>query len=281
MDSEQQLRTISFKDDSGIVTITLNRPEKKNAMSPQLHREMSMLFQTLTQQALDNPESVRVLILTGAGDSFCAGQDLKEFFYETKDNPQARDQADQASRSWSRQLRLFPAPTIAAVNGWCVGGGLRVMSLCDLAYASDRAKFTLSEVNFGLIPAGGATKAPSELLNARDLSYLALTGRTISANEANTMRLVNGVVPHERLMDEVYVLARELKQKNPIALRYAKQLIIGDRYLTFDQALDYENAKVHEMADSQEGVEWIDKGVRQFMDKKFKPGTGSSYERKE
>lgn len=263
------LKTLRIEQADGIATITLNRPEKKNAMNPQLHRDM---HQTLLE--LRDDRTLRVIVLTGAGDSFCAGQDLKEFFAETYGKPEEANRVTQLAMEWGELLRLMDKPTIARVNGWCFGGGIRVMGLCDIAIASDRAVFGLSEINFGIFPAGGALKVPVELLSHRDALYLTLTGDRISAAEAERIRLVNRAVPHEKLDAEVAALARKLKEKNPVALMLAKKVFWRDKFMGYQEAVDWELANLAVLSQMTAG-EWVNEGIRQFLEGEYKPGTGS------
>jgi trans-feruloyl-CoA hydratase/vanillin synthase len=219
---------LSIIQDNGVVTIRLNRPAKKNAMDPVTHREMGAALSELKAD-----DTVRVLVLTGTGDSFCAGQDLKAFFAESFDDPLRARKISSEAMDWAETLRVFPKPTIAAVNGWCIGGGLRVMGLCDIAVASDKAQFGLSEINFGNFPAGGSMKMAMELLSHRDVLYMALTGDFIDASTAERLRLVYKSVPHDRLMDEVYAIANKLKKKNPVALMIAKEVFWRDKQMSY------------------------------------------------
>jgi trans-feruloyl-CoA hydratase/vanillin synthase len=264
--------TIAIERESGTATVSLNRPQKKNAMSPQMHREM---LDALGKLADD--DAVRVLILTGKGDSFCSGQDLKEFFAETYGEPAKSRKITDLAMQWAEKLRLFPKPTIAAVNGWCLGGGLRIMALCDLAIASDKAMFGLPEVNFGIFPAGGAMKAAMEVLSHRDAMYWALTGERLTAEEADRLRLVNRVVPHERLLEECRALARKLTEKNPVALMLTKEVFWRDKYMNYQEAVDWELANFSVLTYLQ-GGEWVQQGIPQFIQGKYKPGKGSSYQ---
>jgi trans-feruloyl-CoA hydratase/vanillin synthase len=256
---------LTVVNEGGLATVRLNRPEKKNAMDPQMHREMSAALAELRAD-----DAVRVLILTGTGDSFCAGQDLKAYFSDTFDDPlEARKISDEAMH-WAEVLRLFPKPTIAAVNGWCIGGGLRVMGLCDIAIASDRAKFALSEINFGNFPAGGSMKMAMELLSHRDVLYMALTGDSIDAFTAERLRLVYKTVPHDRLAEEVGGIASNLKKKNPVALMIAKEVFWRDKRMTYGEAVEWELAKQAELSYLQKG-EWVREGINGFVNGNYKP----------
>ena len=263
------LTTVRVERADGIATITLNRPEKKNAMNPQMHREMCQLLPELRDD-----RNLRVIVLTGTGDSFCAGQDLKEFFAETYGKPEEANRVTRLAMEWGELLRLMEKPTIARVNGWCFGGGMRVMGLCDIAIASDKAVFGLSEINFGIFPAGGALKVPVELLSHRDALYLTLTGDRISAAEAERIRLVNRAVPHEKLDAEVAALARKLKEKNPVALMLAKKVFWRDKFMGYQEAVDWELANLALLSQMTAG-EWVNEGIRQFLEGEYKPGTGS------
>ena len=267
---EQILLTSEYKDviveqKSGITTITFNRPEKKNALSPDLHKEMLSIM-----NELEFDDATRVVILTGAGDSFCAGQDLKEFFLDKVGNPKDRIRTSGISRSWGKKLRTLPQPTIAKVNGWCFGAGLRIMGLCDFAIASDRAVFGLSEINFAHFPSAGAMWVPAHLLHPRDALYLAMTGEKISAAEADKMRLVTKTVPHDQLAEETMKLATTLSQKDPIALRACKETYRLTMRLDYEDSIEWEYAKGEEKTYLQKGL-WVS-ALSDFDKKKFKPG---------
>ena len=258
-------KRLKITRNNGTVTIRLNRPEKKNAMDPVMHREMGAAL-----GELKSDDAVRVLVLTGTGDSFCAGQDLKAFFAESFDDPLRARKISKEAMDWAETLRLFPKPTIVAVNGWCIGGGLRVMGLCDIAIASDRAKFGLSEINFGNFPAGGSMKMAMELLSHRDVLYMALTGDFIDATEAERLRLVNKTVPHDRLMNEVYFIAEKLNKKNPVALMIAKEVFWRDKEMSYPESVEWELAKQAELSYLQKD-EWVREGIERFVSGAYKP----------
>ena len=261
--------TLLVNVDDGISTITLNRPEKRNAMNPRLHVEMNRALDEL----IDN-ETVRVIILTGSGESFTPGNDLKEFFAEQIESPLNFRRASLKFAEWREKLRNCPKPTIAAVNGWCLGGGLSVLCVCDFAIAAEEAMFGLPEINFGMFPAGGATKGPLELMSHRDVIDLALTGRNMDSAEAERLRLINRRVPRARLMDECLALANELKKKDPLALMIAKEALWRDKELDFRAAIDFEAGKMRELNFLQEG-KWVQDGIRRFLDKQYKPSETS------
>lgn len=268
MTREYQTVIVETRDNVGL--ITFNRPEKRNAMNPRLHEEMNWAL-----DALSEDDDVRVIILTGSGDSFSAGNDLKEFFADQIDRPAQFRRNSRRFTQWREKLRTCPKPTIAAINGWCLGAGLSVICVADFAIAAEEAMFGLPEVNFGVFPAGGATKGPLELLSHRDAMELILTGKNISAREAERLRLVNRCVPRDRLMAECLELANELKQKDPVALMIAKEAFWLVKLQEYPEALDVEAGKHRELHFLQQG-RWVSKGIGQFLDKRYKP-TRTSY----
>jgi feruloyl-CoA hydratase/lyase len=165
---------VEFEDQ--IAWVTLNRPEKRNCMSPALNDEMVEVL-----DALELDDRCGVLVLTGAGDSFSAGMDLREFFRATDGMPfnkQMRIRRSAANWQW-RQLMNFPKPTIAMVNGWCFGGAFTPLVSCDIAIAADEATFGLSEINWGIIPGGVVTRAVVGSMNVRNAMYHILTGISV------------------------------------------------------------------------------------------------------
>ncbi|HSJ41505.1 MAG TPA: enoyl-CoA hydratase-related protein, partial [Xanthobacteraceae bacterium] len=163
--------TVKVEHENGIAWVILNRPDKRNAMSPQLHYDMCEVLDELEHDA-----QAKVLILTGAGDAWCAGQDLKLFFRDLDNKPVERTRAAAASHYWRWQkLFTYAKPTIAMVNGFCFGGGFTQLIACDFAIAAEDAQFGLSEVNWGILPGGFVSKALVEALGMRDAVWFAVT----------------------------------------------------------------------------------------------------------
>lgn len=260
---------VKVEVEGGIAWVTLNRPEKRNAMSPTLNREMIDVLQTLE---LD--EDARVVVLTGAGDSWTAGMDLKEYFRETDGKPeifQERARRDACEWQW-KLLRMYNKPTIAMVNGWCFGGGFSPLVACDLAIAADEATFGLSEINWGIPPGNLVSKAMADTVGHRESLYYIMTGEPFDGKKAAQMGLVNKSVPREQLRAEVQALAEKLLQKNPVVLRYAKNGFKRCRELDWEQNEDYLYAKLDQCIarDPEEGRK---EGMKQFLDDKtLKPG---------
>jgi trans-feruloyl-CoA hydratase/vanillin synthase len=262
--------TVSFTIENRIAWVKFNRPEKRNCMSPALNRRMMEVLDELEF----NPDT-GVLVLTGEGESWSAGMDLKEYFRETEaQGLAATRKAQRESYGWWRRLRWYQKPTIAMVNGWCFGGGYGPLFACDLAFAADEAKFALSEINWGILPGGGATKVAVDLLSMRDAMYHAMTGELVDGKKAASWRLVNESVPLAELRARVEEVAGILLKKNAVALKATKDAVRRVKDMTYDDAEDY-LIRAQEAANSYDN-EGRKEGIRQFIDEKsFKPGIGT------
>jgi trans-feruloyl-CoA hydratase/vanillin synthase len=257
--------------EAGVAWVTLNRPEKRNCMNPTLNAEMHEVL-----DLLEADDRCGVLVLTGAGESFSAGMDLKEYFRETEAKGHIairRSQRD--AYGWFRRLRWFEKPTIAMVNGWCFGGAFGPLFSCDLAVASETAVFGVSEINWGIIPGGNVTKVLVELMSARDAMYYTLTGENFDGKKAAEMKVVNEAVPLDQLRARVRQIADSLLEKNPQTLKAAKDAVKRVAEMTFDASEDY-------LVVRQESLNYLDKsegrkqGIKQFIDDKtFRPGLGA------
>jgi trans-feruloyl-CoA hydratase/vanillin synthase len=255
--------------DDGIAWVTMNRPEKRNAMSPALNREME-----LTVDALASDERCRVLVLTGAGEAVAAGMDLKEYFRETDGAPDTVIlNVRRTAEEWQwRRLRDYPKATIAMVNGWCFGGAFTPMVACDLAVAADEAVFGLSEVNWGIIPAGNVTKATAETIGLRKALYYAMTGENFNGKQAAEMGLVNESVPRKKLRAHTRKLAQRLLEKNLTVLRGIKIAMKRVKYMDWEVSADYLYAKMGEALNFGSGENRAN-AMKAFLDeKKFRPG---------
>ena len=264
-------QTVKVEKEDGITWVILNRPEKRNAMNPQLHYDM---LDALTE--LETDKETQVVVVTGAGSSWCAGQDLREYFRGLENNPAERRKAGRASQEWRwRMLFTFPKPTIAMVNGYCFGGAFTPLIACDFAVAAEDATFGLSEINWGIFPGGLVSRVLADAMSYRDAVYYIMTGDTFDGKKAAEIRLVNFAVPREKLRAETVKLAKKLMEKNPHALRAAKEVYKFCRTMDYAQAEDYLSAKGAALraADPEKGRE---EGTRQFLDEKtFRPGLGA------
>ena len=264
---------ISYEVDSGVAVIRLDRAEKKNALTPTMNGE---LLDAISRVETDS--AIRGLLFTGSGDSFSAGLDLDKSFIETM------EQADSTNfrrvmdpiLAWYRKLYELPIATLAAVNGHCYGGGVVPVSLCDVALASDRAQFCLSEINFAHFPAGGTTWAMSHFLLPKHYFYLCLSGDRIDADEAARMGLVTRVTAHEQLETEAQELIARLAAKHPNAYRTAKTMCRMTSSMQLWEAIELEMAHIHENYFLTEG-EMVKVALEQFARKDLRPGTGQTY----
>jgi trans-feruloyl-CoA hydratase/vanillin synthase len=263
--------TVKVEIDDGVAWVYLNRPEKRNAMSPTLNAEM---IETL--ELLEGDDRARVLVLTGAGDAWSAGMDLKEYFREVDAGPphvEIRARRDSAEWQW-RRLIHYPKPTIAMVNGWCFGGAFTPLVCCDLAIAAEDAVFGLSEVNWGIPPGGLVSRALAETVSSRDALWFIMTGDTFDGRRAAEMRLVNEAVPAAELRARTTQVAMHLAAMNSRVLRSAKVGFKKARLMSWDEAEDYLYAKLDQsvLGDPEEGKK---QGLEQFLDKKtYRPGLG-------
>jgi trans-feruloyl-CoA hydratase/vanillin synthase len=264
------MKTIKVETDTrGIAVLTLNRPEKRNAMNPQLNADMTEMLELLRYDATS-----RVIVITGAGDAFCSGMDMKEFFADLKDQPAEFDRITRLSNEWrGRTLRNFPKPLIAMINGYCFGGAFAIAEGCDLAVAAEEAKFGLSEINFKHFPAGSVSKSLANLLRPRDALFYAMTGRPFDGIEAARIGLVNYAVPKAELEANVLAVAAEIATKDPIALKCAKEAYRNSLRMDYDAAMSYADAKVSELTLSQNNA-WRATGVGDFVAGKTRPGLG-------
>jgi trans-feruloyl-CoA hydratase/vanillin synthase len=270
MSVKYQHENVKVNIAEGIAWVSLNRPEKRNAMSPQLNHDMVEVL-----NKLETDPAASVVVLGGEGAGWTAGMDLNLFFRDLDDKPVERAVAHRESQQWRwNHLYTFPKPTIAMVHGFCYGGGFTQLIACDFALAAQDAVFGLSEVNWGIIPAGIVSKALMDCIPYRDALDLCLTGRTFDGTEAERMRLITRAVPPDQLRAETEKLAQKLLKLNPEALRGTKQALKVCAGMSYDQAGDYLAAKFAEQKfrDNEGGYA---KGISQFLDDKtYRPGQG-------
>ena len=251
----------------GIGWAVMNRPEKRNAMSPQLHYDMDDAL-----ARLETDPDARVVVVTGAGGNFSAGQDLKKFFRELENDPFERKKAQRYANSWRWQrLYNYDKPTVAMIHGYCVGGAFMQLLATDFAIAAKSATFSLSEVNWGILPGALVAKVVSDTVLPRHALYYACLGDPFDGDEAARIGMVNYAVPDDDLESETVKLAEKLMKKSPAVLRATKQAVRQVRTMDFDQAYDYLAAKGQsiKVGDAEDSY---NTGLRQFLDEKsYKP----------
>jgi enoyl-CoA hydratase/carnithine racemase len=246
----------------GVATITLNRPDAANALSMELAASIGHAFTRVRHD-----ESVRAVIVTGAGRSFCAGADLKE----------RRSMTLEETRSFLRSLNSvidavagFSRPVIAALNGAAFGGGLELALACDFRLAADVAELGLVETRLGIIPGAGGTQRLARLAGLAVAKELILTGRRIGAARARELGVVNEVVPAGELAAAAARLAAELAGAGPLAVTQAKRAIDGGFDLPLPDALAHERDCYELVLESEDRNE----GLRAFVEKRPPKFTG-------
>ncbi len=209
--------TITVEKREQVAVLTINRPDKLNALNKQVHAEGVSALENLRKD-----ETIRVVVITGAGEkSFIAGADISEFSGQT---PVSQRDVFHAP-SLFNLLDTFPKPVIAMINGFCLGGGNELAMACDLRTASEKARFGQPEINLGIIPGGGGTQRLTKLIGETKAMELVLTGDMIDAPTALRLGLVNYVFAPEELEAKTLELANKIAEKSPIALQMAKEAV--------------------------------------------------------
>lgn len=250
--------TILIHDSGPVRTLTLNRPERRNALTPEMQDELINAMEAAAADA-----AVRVLVLTGAGESFCAGLDLSAL--QAMQNQSAEELAEDAKRiaRLFQTLYRLPIPTIAAVNGHAIAGGTGLATLCDFTLAVPEAKFGYTEVRIGFVPA--LVSAYLQLqVGDKQTRNLLLTGRLFGAQEAFTLGLVTEVVPAESLEARSAELAATLIRNSPTSLRATKALLAAQNQPWLDQALD---AALAAQSESRTTADFLE-GITAFLEKR-------------
>jgi methylglutaconyl-CoA hydratase len=260
---QMNYKTLQLAFDSNIATLTLNRPDKRNAVSYELIADLIRALEEVRNS------SAGILILTGAGKAFCSGMDLDTLKGLIGRTPEQNLGDSRTMVGLFRSLYEFPKPTIAAVNGAAIAGGTGLALLCDFTLAVPDAKFGYTEVRIGFVPAIVSTfllRQVGEKI-ARDLL---LTGRIFDAAEALKLGLINEIVPPEKLLDRARELAAQLAQNSPLSLLHTKRLLTDHARAELDSQIESairENAGIRESADFREGIE-------SFLEKRKPKWTG-------
>jgi len=246
--------TLLYEQDGAVLKITMNRPDKLNALTETLLRELNLAIKS----ANEDP-SVRAVILTGAGRGFCAGADLAEGLEKGigSGNFSFQENLTRTYNPLILGIRSMAKPVIAAINGTAAGAGMSIALACDLKIAADSASFLQAFVKIGLIPDSGSTWMLPRLIGTTRAMELMLSGRKVQAQEALDLGLINQVVPADQLMDTVNKLAVEYAAAPTKAIAYIKQAVNFALHSTLEEALNKE-AELQELAgktaDNAEGV---------------------------
>jgi enoyl-CoA hydratase/carnithine racemase len=252
-----EYKDIVYTKEDGIATITLNRPDNRNAFTP----EMTESLHRAEDDAAED-DKVRVLILTGSGNSFCSGADVKSMAQRA--GQAGEKPAERRNIPGGLLLHKFPKPVIAAINGVAAGGGLDMALSCDIRIASDRARFAEVFVRRGLIPAMGGTYFLPRLVGIDWACLLVWTGDMLDAKQAERIGLVTMVVPHEELGSATRELAEKIVKGPPLAIRKAKLAIYEGLKLSLEEALKFTSPFNKELMASEDHKE----GARAFLEKR-------------
>jgi len=249
--------TVVYEVVEHIATVTLNRPDVRNAMNTAMREE---LFRCFTALATD--DEVRAVVVTGAGErAFSAGADIREFV-EPQVPVQLREQRRRLD--FRQVMEGCPQPIIAAIRGVALGGGLELALACDIRIAAEDARLGLTEINLAIIPGGGGTQRLPRLVGRGKALEMILTGARIGATEALRLGLVERVVPAGDVLTAAFELARDLAGKAPIALRYAKEAVVKGLQLPLADGLRLENDLSTLLRTTEDRVE----GARAFLEKR-------------
>jgi enoyl-CoA hydratase len=252
----QSYETLLIERRDRVAIITINRPEKRNALNIKTREEGAAALDELAED-----DSVRVVIFTGAGDkAFIAGADISEFAGRTS----VMQRSVMLGRSLFTAIDNFPKPVIAMINGYCLGGGNELAMACDLRIASETASFGQPEINLGIIPGGGGTQRLTRLIGEGKAMELILTGDIIDARAAALLGLVNMVVPLDELRAKTIEIANRIAEKSPIALRMAKEAVKVASRSNLDEGLRRE-IDLFALCFSSEDK---DEGVNAFLEKR-------------
>lgn len=231
------MKNIIYEGEKGIVKVTINRPEVRNALNMAVRQELREVV-----AEIDKDKDIRVVIITGGGDrAFISGADITEFREATP--MMIEDYVSTLGQQLYTDIENIRVPVIAMINGFCLGGGLELAMCCDIRIASENAKFGQLEINVGLFPGGGGTQRLPRLIGWGRAKMLIYTGSMIDAREAERIGLIDKVVPQERLEEEVEQLAETIASKSPLITSLVKKVINQGIHSDLTAGLAYERAK--------------------------------------
>jgi enoyl-CoA hydratase/carnithine racemase len=255
---------VRYETQDGIATLTLARPDVLNAMNNAMRSQLLEIFTRLRTD-----DAIKVVVITGAGErAFCAGADIREFLEPPTPTHfrEARKRLD-----FRAEMERCSQPIIAAIRGFALGGGLELALACDIRIAAEDAHLGLTEINLAIIPGGGGTQRLPRLVGRGKALEMILTGMRVPAAEALRIGLVERVVPVAELMPAAQALARQIADKAPIALRYAKESVVGGLGLPLADGVRLENDLATLLRTTEDRVE----GAKAFVEKRKPKWTGT------
>lgn len=250
--------TLLYEKDEMVAIITLNRPDRLNALNAKLKAELDQVM----DQVESDPE-VRAVVLTGGEKAFCAGADIKERSTVVLTQSEAYS-FRMKNHGLYNKLENLEKPVIAAISGVAYGGGCELVLCCDLRIASETARFAVSEVKLGMIPAAGGTQRLPRIIGVTKAKEMLYTGEPMDAQEAYRVGFVNKVVPVESLRQEAVELARRLAGNPPLPVKFAKRAVNAGMQMDIKSALDYESHCVSLLTVSEDRQE----GFKAFVEKR-------------
>ncbi len=251
--------TLTLTMHDHIATVSMNRPDAYNAVNEPLARQF---LELITQ--VDEDPTVRCVVLTGTGKAFCAGGDVKDFHEHLPGVGVHLKQLTHLLHGAVSRIARMPKPVIAAVNGVVAGGGMGLMLACDLAYAVETATFCMAYTRIGANPDGSSTFWLPRLVGVRRALELIYTNRVLSAQEALAWGILNGVMPPERLADEVYAVARQLAQGPTLAYARAKELCYASVNESLETQMEHEARAIVDSSRTED----FRAGIEAFMQKR-------------
>ncbi|MCC7292256.1 MAG: enoyl-CoA hydratase/isomerase family protein [Phycisphaerales bacterium] len=240
--------------DGPVARVTLNRPKQLNALNLQLMQELVAAL-----EAFDADEAIRVIVLAGSERAFAAGADVHDMAGSTVVEQVQRNQFAR----WER-IRRIRKPIIAAVSGFCLGGGCELAMHCDLIIASETAQFGQPEINLGVMPGAGGTQRLTRAVGKAAAMDVILTGRFLTAQEALAAGVVSRVVPKEHFLSEAMKVARQIAEKAPLAVRFAKEAVLKAHETPLSEGLEYERKLFYLLFATEDQKE----GMKAFIEKR-------------
>jgi enoyl-CoA hydratase/carnithine racemase len=251
---EARTAAVKVEQDGAVGIVTLDRPEARNALSPQLMQELAEAI-----DAFDGDEAVNCIVLAGSDDVFAAGADIKAMAERS-----FQDVLNASTMPFWQRIAACRTPIIAAVSGFALGGGCELALLCDMIVASETAEFGQPEITLGIIPGGGGTQRLARVMGKQRAMELVLTGRRIEAKEALQLGLVNMVTPKRKWLEEAIGLAQVVARRPAIAAKLAKQAVLAADEMSLSAGLAHER-RLYELAMATEDrVE----GMQAFIEKR-------------